>query len=170
MGNCGERGRLRAIPRPQPFLQQRAVCQFDEELQAAGGKARFGNDDGYGCGPPYVVFPALARLAENLKNECGLTLQRDKTEIFAWGELPPNTPPELKRAGMMVNGAFEPGFDCYGIPMGTDAFVHQALQVKAAGVKRDMEQFCKILAKDSQALWVALHRSLAHKMDYHLSL
>ena len=27
-----------------------------------------------------------------------------------------------------------------------------------------------ILAKDSQALWVALHRSLAHKMDYHLSL
>ena len=23
---------------------------------------------------------------------------------------------------------------------------------------------------DSQALWVVLHRSLAHKMDYHLSL
>ena len=34
----------------------------------------------------------------------------------------------------------------------------------------DMEQVSKILAKDSQALWVALHRSLAHKMDYHLSL
>ena len=33
-----------------------------------------------------------------------------------------------------------------------------------------MEQVSKILAKDSQALWVALHRSLAHKMDYHLSL
>ena len=33
-----------------------------------------------------------------------------------------------------------------------------------------MEQVATILAKDSQALWVALHRSLAHKMDYHLSL
>ena len=33
-----------------------------------------------------------------------------------------------------------------------------------------MEQVSKILANDSQALWVALHRSLAHKMDYHLSL
>ena len=83
-----------------------------------------------------------------------MTLQRDKTEIFAWGELPPNTPPELKRAGVMVNGTFEPGFDCYGIPMGTDAFVHQALQIKAAEVKRDMEQVSKILANDSQALWV----------------
>ena len=71
---------------------------------------------------------------------------------------------------MMVNGTFEPGFDCYGIPMGTDAFVQEALQIKAAEVKRDMEQVSKILAKDSQALWVALHHSLAHKMDYHLSL
>ena len=54
--------------------------------------------------------------------------------------------------------------------MGTDAFVKQALENKATDVKRDMEQVSKILAKDSQALWVALHRSLAHKMDYHLSL
>ena len=84
--------------------------------------------------------------------------------------MPADTPPELKRAGMVVNGTFKPGFDCYGIPMGTDAFVKQALENKATDVKRDMEQVSKILSKDSQALWVALHRSLAHKMDYHLSL
>ena len=33
-----------------------------------------------------------------------------------------------------------------------------------------MEEITEILAEDSQALWVVLHRSLAHKMDYHLSL
>ena len=71
---------------------------------------------------------------------------------------------------MMVDGTFEPGFDCYGIPLGTDSYVRKALQLKAEEVKRDMEQVADILAKDSQALWVALHRSLAHKMDYHLSL
>ena len=48
--------------------------------------------------------------------------------------MPADTPPELKRAGMVVNGTFEPGFDCYGLPMGTDAFVKQALENKAAEV------------------------------------
>ena len=38
---------------------------------------------------------------------------------------------------------------------------------KSRGQKRHRR---KILAKDSQALWVALHRSLAHNMDYYLSL
>ena len=71
---------------------------------------------------------------------------------------------------MTVDGVFEPGFDCYGISLGTNAFVRQTLQQKAAEVKRDMEVVADIFSEDSQALWVALHRSLAHKMDYHLSL
>ena len=149
---------------------QQAVRSFDAELAVAGGVARFGNDDGYGCGPPEVVYPALARFETTLREECGLTLQRQKTEIFAWGELPVNTPPKLKMAGMIVDGEFQPGFDCYGIPLGTDSYVSQALWEKAAEVKRDMKQVAEILSEDSQALWVALHRSLAHKMDYHLSL
>merc|ERR1712012_1273788 len=65
-GTQGE-GETQGDPKASAFFAtaiQRAVCQFDEELQVAGGKARFGNDDGYGCGPPDVVFPALARLAE----------------------------------------------------------------------------------------------------------
>ena len=32
-----------------------------------------------------------------------------------------------------------------------------------------MEKVTSILSVDSQALWLALHRSLTHKMDYHLS-
>ena len=41
---------------------------------------------------------------------------------------------------------------------------------KGLEVQRDMEQVASTLSQDSQALWVALHRSLAHKLDYHLSL
>ena len=73
---------------------QEAVRLFDAALvEGGGGAGRFGNDDGYGCGPAGVVFPALARFETKLREECGLVLQRDKTEVFAWGELPGNTPP-----------------------------------------------------------------------------
>ena len=171
-GEQGE-GETQGDPKASAFFAgaiHGPVRRFDAELSRGGGFARFGNDDGYGCGPANVVFPALARLEVALREECGLTLQRQKTEVFSWGELPPGTPGELRRAGSVVAGEFEPGFDCYGIPLGSDAYVGQALWEKGLQVKRDMEQVAATLSQDSQALWVALHRSLAHKLDYLLSL
>ena len=56
------------------------------------------------------------------------------------------------------------------IPLGSNNYVRMALCQKAEEVKSDVEKVADILSRDSQALWVALHRSLAHKMDYHLSL
>ena len=129
-GEQGE-GETQGDPKASPFFASAihpAVQRFDAELGAAGGIGRFGNDDGYGCGPPEVVYPTLARLEAALREECGLTLQRQKTEVFAWGDLPPGTPVELKRAGKVVDSVFQPGFDCYGIPLGTDAYVCQALR------------------------------------------
>ena len=85
-------GETQGDPKASAFFVaaiRHAVRQFDTDLSAAGGMARFGNDDGYGCGPPEVVFPALERFEKTIKEECGLTLQRQKTEIFAWGTLPP---------------------------------------------------------------------------------
>ena len=166
-------GETQGDPKASAFFAmaiQNAVRLFDAELGAGGGLARFGNDNGYGIGEADQVFSALARLETRLREDCGLVLQRDKTEIFAWGELPANTPPELKRAGAMVDGRFEPGFICYGIPLGSDSYVRHALWTKAAEVERDINKVVEVLAEDSQALWVAIHRSLAHKMDYHLSL
>ena len=168
-----EDGETQGDPKAPAFFAmaiQAIVRSFDAELGAGGGMARFGNDDGYGGGPPEVVFPALARLETRLKEECGLLLQRDKTEVFAWGQLPANTPPELKRAGAMVDGQFQPGFICYGIPVGSDAYVRHTLWDKAREVERDVTKVVDTLTEDNQALWVALHRSLAHKMDYHLAL
>ena len=166
-------GETQGDPKASAFFAMaihEAVRSFDAELAAAGGLARFGNDDGYGAAPSSVAFAALARLETRLKEQCGLTLQRNKTEVFAWGELPADTPPELKRAGKIINGKWEPGMDCYGIPVGSVAYVSNALWEKAAEVERDVNKVVETLAEDNQALWVALHRSLAHKMDYHLSL
>ena len=44
------------------------------------------------------------------------------------------------------------------------------LKERAEEIVKEAEEITEILCEDSQALWVVLHRSLAHKFDYHLSL
>ena len=63
---------------------QPELRELDEELAMAGGCARAGNDDAYLLGPPEAVFPALEKYAKKLKKQCGLSLQRHKTEVFCW--------------------------------------------------------------------------------------
>ena len=55
------------------------------------------------------------------------------------------------------------GFVCYGVPIGSKEYVHHKLQEKAQEVVKKVD----ILRADSQA---RLYRSIALKMDYHLSL
>ena len=76
----------------------------------------------------------------------------------------------MKRAGVMLEGGFAPGFVCYGIPIGSSEYVSTMLEAKAEEVVQEVEEITEILGADSQALWVVLHRSIAHNMDYHLSL
>ena len=78
------------------------VRQCDAALRESGGLSRFGNDDGYLLGPPQAVFSALNSFAKNVNERCWLTLQRYKTEVFAWDQLPVETPPDLKRAGKII--------------------------------------------------------------------
>ena len=86
--------------------------------------ARFGNDDGYLVGPANVVFPALDIFARNVRDKCLLHLQVSKTEVFSWdGVLPPQAPQDMKVAGAQVGEQWQPGFVCYGIPVGTPAYV-----------------------------------------------
>ena len=59
------------------------------------------------------------------------------------------------------------GFVCYGVPIGSKEYVHHKLQEKAQEVVKKVEKVSNILGADSQA---RLHRSIALKMDYHLSL
>ena len=107
--------------------------QLDAEMRDGGGEQEggwyvFGNDDGYLFGPPDIVFPALERFAGRILARRSLRLQRAKTEVFCWGELPAGTPADLKRAGMEVNGVFEPGMECYGIGIGSPVYVNAYLE------------------------------------------
>ena len=60
------------------------VCRLHHRLQAAGGLAIFGNDDGYAIGPAAVVFEALAEFTRAILEHCSLTLQLAKTKVFTW--------------------------------------------------------------------------------------
>ena len=44
------------------------------------------------------------------------------------------------------------------------------LKEKVEEVVREVEEFSDVLGQDNQVRWMMLHRSLAHKVDYHLSL
>ena len=104
---------------------------------------------------------------KDVREVCLLEWQRTKTEVFTWsGVLPLQTSPGLLSAGSVVRGQFEPGFLCYGVPIGTDQYVRNMLEIKVEEVARDVEKAVKVLELEKQALWTVLWASLAQKLDY----
>ena len=147
------------------------VMEADNVLASQGGCARFGWDDGYLVGPPVSVFQVLERFAAQAEEKCGLFLQKTKTEVFTWdGSLPPGTTPGLVRAGAVVSGQWEPGLICYGVPIGTDTYVHTKLEEKVSEVAREVGTVAKVLQDERQAMWSVLCSSTSQKLDYWLSL
>ena len=147
------------------------VIELDSRLQTVGGMAKFGNDDGYAIGPASVLFPAIAHFAQEIKVKHLLELQVQKTEVFSWsGLLPPEAPPTMKVAGTTLDGVFHPGMVVYGIPVGSDSYVQHMLHKEVDDIASDMERIKEVLAGENQAMWGVLYSSLAHKLDYHLTL
>ena len=149
---------------------QKDVRKLDELVSTSGGASLFGNDDGYVVAPLEVAKAGITRFKLGLRDRCGLELQENKTELFSNRELSEAELGGMKRAGVATERGFAPGFLCYGIPIGSPEYVSHMLEAKAQEVVCEVEEITEILGEDSQALWVVLHRSLAHKMDYHLSL
>ena len=148
----------------------RDVRKLDEMVSRSGGMALFGNDDGYVVAPLQEAKEAISTFKRGLRDRCGLHLQEEKTEIFSRRALNVEELGGMKRAGKDLEEGFAPGFVCYGIPVGSKEYVSHMLKEKAEEVASEVEEISDILGQDSQAMWVVLHRSLAHKMDYHLSL
>ena len=133
--------------------------------------AKFGMDDGYAMGPPEVLFPALEKFAVEVEQQCLLVWERSKTEVFTWnGNLPVNCTPGLSRAGIEVNGIFEPGFLCYGVPVGTDKYVEHMLSEKIRDLEKVAKNTYDILVDERQSLWTILWLSLSQQLDYWLQL
>ena len=80
--------------------------------------ARAGADDVFAVGLANVVLPAVQQFSESIKAKCNLELQWTKCKVYKReGDLPPNTPQRLTLAGEMVDGEFQRGFICFGIPL-----------------------------------------------------
>ena len=125
-------GATQGDPESGPYFAvaiQKYVVRVNAMLTAEGGCARFGWDDGYLLGPAELVLAALETFSREVEENCGLVLQRSKTEVFSWaGSFPAGTPTGLVRAGQEVAGQWEPGMICYGVPIGSDSYVHQKLE------------------------------------------
>ena len=143
---------------------------LNQEVSVGGGIARGGQDDVFVVGPSAVVFPAIDRFSEQTFQSCGLRLQRAKCLVLCNGDLPLDTPNDMNRAGDIINGTFEPGMDVYGIPVGSDAWVRNWLNIKVQNLKKLKEKTCAVLENDKQAMYNLLTQSFSHKMDYHASL
>ena len=133
--------------------------------------AKFGNDDGYAIGPAGILFPAIAKFAADIREKHLLQLQVRKTEVFSWsGLLPPEAPGDMKVAGTSVEGIFYPGMIVYGIPVGCDQYVKQMLNEVVDDIASEISRVQEVLTGESQAMWAVLNSSLAHKLDWHLTL
>ena len=126
-------------------------------------------DDGYIIGPGDVIFPALVTFERRLREECGLLLQREKTEVLSWdGILPGGAPAGMVLAGLEVEGDHLPGFLCYGVPVGSDRYVEAMLEEKVDKIAEAAEKAVKVLAGERQALWAVIKWSVSQQFEYWL--
>ena len=167
-------GTAQGDPLSAPYFNvawQKYVRILNSTLAEHGGMAKFGMDDGYAIGPPDVVFPAIEQFAADVQGQCLLVWEKTKTEVFSWdGIVPLNATAGLTRAGTTINGVFEPGFLCYGVPVGTDIYVEHMLHEKLTEIARIAKNTCDILDEERQALWTVLRLSLSQQLDYWLQL
>ena len=148
---------------------QPSLRQLNATCAAAGGMARAGADDCYATAPPEVLFPAVAAFKEEVMRRAGLVLEVRKTKVYsADGFLHPAAAQlGFERAGVQVEGKFQPGFKCYGIPVGSDAFVKQVLEDKVKGLTDQHRVAMEVLGtRDRHSLWVGLRSSLSSQFDW----
>ena len=152
---------------------QKDVVKLEQELKQTGGLARFGQDDGYGVGHPDSLFPGVRVFSREVEERCGLELVPSKSELYCkcrQGTLPPGCLPGVSLAGMEVDGQWENGFVCYGVPIGSDSFVKAKMKVKVEEVKEGTVRTRQVLGGEKQALWTILRQSFVQQLDWWLTL
>ena len=143
------------------------LIELDRACNQAGGQARAGHDDVFVQGPAEIVIPAVTRFAKAIWERCHLQLQWDKSCIFTWtGILPVGTPEGVKIAGKIVDGTFEAGFDCYGVPIGTEKYISSEIKEIAVMIVADAHKTVEVLSSNKQALWTALRLSICQRFQY----
>ena len=155
----------------QAVGMQPSLVDLDAACQEGGGMTRAGADDVFAIGPPDVVLPAVQTFAESIRERCNLELQWSKCKVYQReGELPSYTPAGLTLAGERVEGHFLRGFMCFGIPIGSEAFITHKLQEQAQEIIADAEKAREMLSSNYQSLWTALRLSISTRFQYWMQL
>ena len=117
------------------------VKELDRNIAVGGGRAVFGNDDGYAMGPKEIVFDAVDKFKMDVLEKHGLTLQVTKTKVFnSSGVKPPEAPAGMPNAGVMVEGKWLPGLIFYGVAIGCTQYVKHILAVKVNKLEEDIDK------------------------------
>ena len=108
---------------------QPELVEVNTEVREEGeGLARAGADDLYVMGPPEGAYPALARFKTKIRARLSLKLHMEKTEVYCEGDLFACTPPDLPRAGVILEGELFPGMEVYGVAVGHQRYVGHWLE------------------------------------------
>ena len=145
---------------------QRDLVQLDSKVSVSGGSARAGQDDVIVSGLSHIIFPAIDRFSARVNQRCSSKLNRSKTSVLAYGDLPEDTPRDLPRDGDIIDGLFQPSVEVFGWPIGSAAWVKWWLNQKIHTLVHSKEKACHLLQNDKQALWNLLSLSFSKKMDY----
>ena len=149
----------------------RHIMRFNARLQASGGLAIFGNDDGYAIGPEAAVFEALTEFTSDILEHCSLLLQITKTKVYeVSGCRPPEATLTMPLAGVKVEAQWLPGFTCYGVEIGLDAYIRHRLGERGEELIGEVDRVMHLLRDDTQPAWVLLSTALSHQLDYSLTL
>ena len=88
----------------------------------------------------------------DILEHCGLTLETTKTKVYeATGRRPAEAPPTMPLAGVKVGEQWLPGFTCYGVEIGSDAFVKHSLRARVQEVIDQVDKVMHLLRDDPQA-------------------
>ena len=105
----------------------------------------------------------------DIEQYCGLTLQTSKCELFARdGGRVEGCNSDVSLGGVTVNGAWEPGFVCVGVPVGSDRYVMTMMKKKMDDLREETARASCVLGEERQSLWTVLRSSMLHKLDYWL--
>ena len=104
----GSQGAAQGDSRTSPdycVAWQPYIVELDDTVKPHGGLSLFIMDDGYVGGPPHILFPVILRFEQQIREECNLTLQRSKCEVYTQsGDLPEDALPGFIKAGEEVDG------------------------------------------------------------------
>ena len=79
-------------------------------------------------------------------------------------------PMNIYRPYSIATWVFQPGFICYGIPVGSKSYVKHHLSLKVKEVAREVGEVLTTLEGEGQAIWTVARSTTLMKLDYHISL